>query len=62
MRVKKKRSADTMLFMVGTANAVFLLPNLEPAQVIRRRRVRRSAKEAREPSDVADVVALRLLG
>lgn len=42
-------------------NAVTLLPDLEPAQVIRCRRVRRSAKEACEPPDIADVVALRLL-
>ncbi len=42
-------------------NAVILLPDLEPAQVIRCRRVRRSAKEACEPPDIADVVALRLL-
>ena len=34
-------------------NAVILLPDLEPAQIVRCRRIRRSAKEACEPSDIA---------
>lgn len=42
-------------------NTVVLLPDLEPAQIIRRRRIRRAAQKACEPSDIAQVVALRLL-
>jgi hypothetical protein len=42
-------------------NAILLLPHLEPTQVIGGRRIRSSAEEGREPSDIAEVVALRLL-
>ena len=41
-------------------NAGLALLDLEPAQVVRGRRIGRSSEERGEPSDVADVVALRL--
>ncbi len=41
-------------------NAVLLLLDLEPAQVVGGRRIRRSPEEACQPSDIAEVVALRL--
>jgi hypothetical protein len=42
-------------------NAVILLPDLEPAKVVGRGRIRSSAEEGREPADIAEVVALCLL-
>ena len=41
-------------------NAGIALLDLEPAQIIRRRRIGRAAQEGREAPDIANVVALRL--
>ena len=41
-------------------NAVLLLLDLEPAQVVGGRRVWRTPEERRQPSDIAEIVALRL--
>ncbi|WP_292236704.1 hypothetical protein [Mesorhizobium sp.] len=57
----KNRSADTKAVHGRNRHAVILLPDLEPAQILRCRRFRRAAKEGREPSDIAELVALRFL-
>ena len=58
--VKKKRSAETIMFIVGTGNAGILLLDLETAHVLGGRGVRRAPQPRREPLDVADIIVLRL--
>ena len=58
--MKKKRSAVTVVLMVGGCTPVAGQMQLERAQLFRRRRVGRPAEESRQPLDGSDVLALRI--
>ena len=58
--MKKKRSADTEQLMRRRLHAALSLVDLKAADILGRRRIRRSAEKRGKAPDEADVVALRL--